>query len=875
MKKLFSLLIVALISTQMWAAINVTINGTPGYSGVSSLTGLYYSSNNSVTSSTYSVSYTGNSTLSKYSYSSNTTANKVYKITINTTSGNSVTAWSCTYTSVASASAVASATKNVYYADGNTIYFKTTSSASVSLTATVSGSGGGGGSGSGSGSTETKNYTANGQSCTMNAYDLGTNDNILWGDRALGATSTTGVGLYYQYGSTTASTGSALSSYSYSGIYTASNSLPADKDAATAALGEGWRMPTSTEYTTLISKTTISRTSSSANYATAVGNTNTIYFYYGGYKYTTSTSYASSSGNAYFWTSTKYSASEAYRLNFSHTTSSPYVGTKSASGSNHTYFYYAQQVKPVYDSQNYTLTVKADGSTSSSYSGKWGASTTSITASKSGYNFVRWSDGNTSNPRTFKICNATYTAEFEAAKVTATFKNYDNTTLYTNNNVTPGTTPSYGGSTPTRPSTQTESTVTTYTFTGWSPALGNITTNTTYTAQFSSSTNPRTYTIRFLMDDGETVLSSDQVAYGANPIEPVEPTKISTAEYSYNFTGWDPAVTTVSSDQDYVAVFQQVALAPKYTLTIGSFDNGSVTLTANGITQTVPAAGGAYQYEEGTTIIVEAVPTKGFHFTQWSDLTTAKRRQIAEIDENKTLTPAFEANTLFTLDDEWDEADCLSNYNMDDVLTVALKSGAQDRTFTAGQWATLSVPFNCTLDQEDELYNAVYRFSTMTLSVGGGSVTFEFLRTNIIEANVPYLIVPRKAISSVVFYGVKLETPEAISLTTDGRVSFVSSLWAQTIHGPNDFYVVTGSSLRYARTSGTDINGNRAFFRKIGDAASAPRRAIIVIDGEEREVEITDDAIEEVQNVRKYMENGVLIIERNGVRFNAQGQRAE
>lgn len=705
----------------------------------------------------------------------------------------------------------------------------------------------------------------------MNAYDLGTSDNILWGDRALGATSTTGVGLYYQYGNTTASTGSASSSYSYSGIYTATNALPADKDAATAALGEGWRMPTSTEYTTLISKTTISRTSSSANYATAVGNGNTIYFYYGGSKYNNTVSYASSSGNAYLWTSTKYSSSEAYRLNFSHTTSSPYVGTKSASGSNHTYFYYAQQITPVYDNATYTLTVKANGTTSTTYTGKWGASTTSITASKSGYNFVRWDDGNTSNPRTFKICNATYTAVFEAAKVTATFKNYDNTTLYTNNNVTPGTTPTYGGSTPTRPSTQTESTVTTYTFTGWSPALGNISTNTTYTAQFSSSTTPRQYTIRFLMDDGETVLSTAQVAYGANPIEPVEPTKISTAEYSYNFTGWDPAVTTVSGDQDYVAVFQQVALAPKYTLTVGAFANGSVTLTANGITETVPAAGGAYQYEEGTTIIVEAVPTKGYHFNQWSDLSTAKRRQIAEIDENKTLTPAFAANVAFAMLDTWDEADCLSNYNMDDVLTVTLTG----RTFAAGQWATLSVPFNCTLDQEDELYNAVYRLNTMTLAQDGGSVSFEFLRTNIIEANHPYLIVPRKAISSVVFYGVRLETPEAISRTTDDRVSFVSSLWAQTMEGPNDFYVASGNSLRYAKTTGSAIKGNRAFFRKIGSAASAPRRAIVVIDGEEREVEIAGDEIEEVQNVRKYMENGVLIIERNGVRFNAQGQIAE
>ena len=717
----------------------------------------------------------------------------------------------------------------------------------------------------------------------MNAYDMGTSDNILWGDRALGATSTTGVGLYYQYGNTTASTGSASSSYSYSGIYTASNSLPADKDAATAALGEGWRMPTSTEYTTLISKTTISRTSSSANYATAVGNSKTIYFYYGGSKYNNTVSYASSSGNAYFWTSTKYSTSEAYRLNLSHTTSSSsgYVGGKSASGSNHTYFYYAQQITPVYDNATYTLTVKANGTTSTTYTGKWGASTTSITASKSGYNFVRWDDGNTSNPRTFKICNATYTAVFEAQKVTATFKNYDGTTLYTNSNVTSGTTPTYGGSTPTKPSTQTESEVTTYTFSGWSPALGAITTNTTYTAQFSSSTSPRQYLIRFLMDDGETVIQSSNVNYGGTPIAPADEdvTKIADESFTYAFAGWDAnndgvvdGVSEVTGAQDYKAVFTAtpIVVVPTYNITVGAYSNGTVTLTAGGDVQVVPAEGGVYNYLEGTTIIVKATANRGFHFTEWSDHTTTASVRVREIDENKTLTPSFAANTPFTMYDTWTEADCMSNYDFTNTLTVVLDG----RTFTADQWATLSVPFTTTLTADDALYNMVYRLSVATLSQDGGSMHFEFVRTNVIEANEPYLIVPRQAVNEVVFYGVKLETPVEKHPTTDNRVEFVSSLWKQTIYGRNEFYVGANSTLRYASTTGTTVKGNRAFFRKINDAASAPRRVVISIDGVETTKVLTEDG-ELVDTTTKRMENGILIIERNGVRMDALGNRID
>ena len=223
--------------------------------------------------------------------------------------------------------------------------------------------------------------------------------------------------------------------------------------------------------------------------------------------------------------------------------------------------------------------------------------------------------------------------------------------------------------------------------------------------------------------------------------------------------------------------------------------------------------------------------------------------------------------------DTWTEADCMSNYNFDDVLTVTLDG----RTFTAGQWATLSVPFDYTLTTEDALYNMVYRLSSATLSSTGNSMNFEFVRSNNIEANQPYLIVPRQAVNEVVFDGVKLETPAEKTPTTDNRVAFVSALWKQTIHGRNDFYVGNNSTLRYASTSGTTIKGNRAFFRKIGDAVvSAPMRVRARIDGVEQEIEITEDGdIQPVETTSKYMENGILVIERNGIRYDAQGKRID
>ncbi len=537
----------------------------------------------------------------------------------------------------------------------------------------------------------------------------------------------------------------------------------------------------------------------------------------------------------------------------------------------------------------YTLTINVvNGSTTHVYKYKGiSGQQVKVTASyESGYN-AKWNDTNAdaTSARTFTISgNASYTVNYTSSitYVTATFNNYNGTQLAQYTNVVSGTTPTYSGVTPTRPNDQNESTVTTYEFTGWSPALGNITTNTTYTAQFSSSTSPRQYTIRFLMDDGSTVIQSGNVAYGENPIAPADEdvTKIADESYTYAFAGWDAnndgivdGVAEVTGAQDYVAVFTAtpIVVVPTYNITVGAYSNGTVTLTAGGDVQVVPAEGGVYNYLEGTTIIVKATANRGFHFTEWSDHTTTASVRVREIDENKTLTPTFAANTPFTMLDTWDEAACQDNYNFNNVLTVTLDG----RTFTAGQWATLSVPFDYTLTADDALYNMVYRLSVATLSQDGGSMHFEFVRSNTIEKNQPYLVVPRQAVNEVVFDGVKLETPAEEAPTTDNRVAFVSSLWKQTIHGRNEFYVGANSTLRYASTSGTTVKGNRAFFRKIGDAVTpAPRRIVISIDGVETTKVLTEDG-ELVDTTTKRMENGILIIERNGVRMDALGNRID
>src|SRR5690606_37394228 len=124
---------------------------------------------------------------------------------------------------------------------------------------------------------------------------------------------------------------------------------------------------------------------------------------------------------------------------------------------------------------------------------------------------------------------------------TAIFKNYDGTTLLTLEDLDAGVTPNYTLDTPTKPSTaQFE-----YIFTGWSPSLGSIIADTTYTAQFEESL--RSYPITFKDADG-TILETLNVSYGDLPSYDL-PTD--TAEWDY--TAWDKEISSVDGETTYTA----------------------------------------------------------------------------------------------------------------------------------------------------------------------------------------------------------------------------------------------------------------------------------------------------------------------------------
>ena len=169
-----------------------------------------------------------------------------------------------------------------------------------------------------------------------------------------------------------------------------------------------------------------------------------------------------------------------------------------------------------------------------------------------GYKFLGWATAPDSNKIEYAAGDPVFVdangdnnlyAVWQVKTYTVKWVNWDNKELEKDEDVPYGATPKYDGKEPTKAGNAQYS----YKFTGWNPAVSPVTGDVTYKAQFEAVTNK--YTVTWVNWDNKELEKDEDVPYGATPkYDGKEPTKAGNAQYSYKFTGWNPAVSPVTGD---------------------------------------------------------------------------------------------------------------------------------------------------------------------------------------------------------------------------------------------------------------------------------------------------------------------------------------
>ncbi len=217
-----------------------------------------------------------------------------------------------------------------------------------------------------------------------------------------------------------------------------------------------------------------------------------------------------------------------------------------------------------------------------------------------GYIHIGWAPDYHGISRDMDV-TAQYVAEDpDARKVTVNFLDYDDRVIKTIL-VVPGT----DAEAPADPVREG------YTFTGWRPAITNITENTTIYAQYEKKDSSQSqFTVRYI-DYDDKVLYVQKLNPGESGISPQVP-----GRQGYKFIGWRPTVAEVKADTDVYAQYEK--LMPGEVDNSGS-GGGTGALTTKVYNLTVRNGSGSGSYAAGTQpIVIANDPASGKEFSHWS-----------------------------------------------------------------------------------------------------------------------------------------------------------------------------------------------------------------------------------------------------------------
>ena len=326
---------------------------------------------------------------------------------------------------------------------------------------------------------------------------------------------------------------------------------------------------------------------------------------------------------------------------------------------------------------------------------------------------------------------------------------------------------------------------------------------------------------------------------------------------AFNSLDWAKWKIRVTEKSSYVFTANVTSTTGQYyTLSVLN-RNETVTLTEKAITSNM----GTGEKSLTTTAVVLApgeYVVKIVNTYPWSD---GRVKNIV----------AAEATPISIADTETD-VDAVIGANNGETVDAQLT-----RSFVGGMYNTVCLPFAVSAAEKTRVFGAAMLLELNDATVENNVLILNFVKVNEMAAGKPYIISPLANITNPKFVGVTID--EDVHNIEFTNVDFVGTFVQTTIAAnPNNLFLGSGNTL-YFPTDSKTVKGMRGWFEVHNVSQNnVIQRARIVESGNiVTEVEMIDGEWifnGTLQNCTlKTVENGQVVIIRDGIRYNALGQK--
>ena len=306
--------------------------------------------------------------------------------------------------------------------------------------------------------------------------------------------------------------------------------------------------------------------------------------------------------------------------------------------------------------------------------------------------------------------DATYTATWLEEPPTAyqiTFYDYNGTTELQKGSVNVGVVPTP----PANPSGKPQTSEFTYVFDHWSPALEEVsaTSAKSYTAVYREA--DRTYTISYYRENGSTLITTQELPYGATPTPPAVTKENPATGHTYTLVWKNLAGTstiqTVMGNASYKPTY--IDELNKYTVTVKSNPSGACAISGAGL----------YGYNTSATLTLSV--NDGYSFTGWSD-------GIGGTNTSRTITVT-------------EDKELVANFTVADpdyTITWKNESGSANLVTPVGQKANTATIYTGAIPTKDATAAKTFTFDGWTTAANGAGTYYKNGMTPKATANATY-----------------------------------------------------------------------------------------------------------------------------------------